>query len=76
MIDCAMNRTKVLRGSQLPHAKLTEQDVAHINALVDHRDELRRQLRELTNAKLAEKFGVHVRIIDRITAGETWGHVV
>lgn len=75
MIDCAMNRTKVKRGSELPHSKLNEDDVAKINALIEHREALKRQARELSNSKLAEKFDVHVRTIDRIGTGETWGHV-
>ena len=75
MIDDPMNRTKVLRGSQLPHAKLTESDVRLINQLIDERNELLRQAKSLTNAAIADKFGVHVRTIDRISTGESWGHV-
>ena len=76
MIDSTDNRYKVLRGSQLPQAKLTEDDVRLIHELVSERDELKRQLAGLTNAKIAEKFGVHRRTIDRVTALEGWGHVV
>lgn len=75
MIDSPLNRLKVARGSQLPQAKLDEAAVALIRQLIAERDELKRQASELTNAKLAEKFGVHVRSIDRISAGESWGHV-
>jgi len=69
------NRLKVKRGSQLPHAKLTEDDVALIWQLVEERDRHKAAAAALTNAKLAEKFGVHVRTIDRVTTGENWGHV-
>lgn len=75
MIDDPLNRTKVLRGSQLPQAKLHEDDVQLILQLVAHRDDLKRQLCLMTNERIAEKFNVHRRTIDRITAGEAWGHV-
>jgi hypothetical protein len=75
MKDDVLNRTKVKRGSQLPWAKLTEDDVALIRAMVDEREATKARLRDVTNAKIAEKFGVHVRTIDRVTTGEGWGHV-
>lgn len=75
MIDDTHNRLKVKRGSQLPWAKLDEGDVALIRQLVEERERHRQAASELTNAKLAEKFGVHVRTIDRVTTGENWGHV-
>lgn len=76
MIDSTDNRYKVLRGSQLPQSKLTEDDVRLILAVVDERERIKQQLRQMTNAKLAEKFGVHVRTIDRVTACGGWAHVV
>jgi predicted DNA-binding transcriptional regulator YafY len=75
MKDDAMNRTKVLRGSALPHAQLDEHDVETIRALVTEREKLRRRAACLTNQALAEKFGVHVRTIERVLARETWSHV-
>ena len=75
MIDNALNRTRVLRGSQLPHAKLDEKTVADVLYLVEIREQHKRQARALTNARIAEKLGVHRRTIDRITAGESWIHV-
>ena len=75
MIDDPMNRLKVKRGSQLPWSKLNESDVKMIRDLVEARNKLKAELSELTNKKIAEKFEVHVRTIDRITAGEGWGHV-
>jgi len=59
----------------LPHAKLTEDDVKMIRELMAEREYHRRQASHLTNAKIAEKYGVHQRTIDRISAGENWGHV-
>ena len=76
MIDDCLNRTKVKRGSELPQSKLNESDVQLILGLVLHRDELKNQLKVLTNQSIADKFDVSLRTIDRITSGETWGHVV
>lgn len=75
MKDDNLNRLKVARGSRLPHAKLTESDVSLIWQLIEHREQLKREAAQLTNAKIAEKFGVHVRTIDRVSAGENWTHV-
>ena len=75
MIDDPLNKLKARRGSQLKHAKLCEDDVRLINGLIEHRDSLKKELKQLTNASIAEKFGVHVRTIDRISAGENWTHV-
>jgi len=74
VIDDPLNRTKVLRGSQLPHAKLTEDDVRLIREIVDEREAMRRRLKTMTNAAIARKFGVHLRTIDRVATGETWIH--
>ncbi len=76
MIDNPLNRNKAKRGSQLSHSKLDESDVTQIYGLVKYRNKLRTELASLTNAKIAEKFDVHVRTIDRVTAGENWSHVV
>ena len=75
MKDDAMNRLKVKRGQDLPQSKLTDDDVKMIRQLIEHREELKRQASELTAAKIAEKFGVHIRTIDRVSTGENWGHV-
>ena len=75
MTDDPLNRLKVKRGTELPHAKLTETDVRLVLDAVAEREKLRSQARTLSNKALAERLGVHVRTIDRITAGENWGHV-
>ena len=75
MNDCCLNRTKVKRGEQLPQSKLTEDDVRLILSLIEEREKHKRAASLLTNARIAEKFGVHTRSIDRITAGEAWTHV-
>ena len=75
MVDDPMNRTKVKRGEELPQARLTEGDVRIIRELIEERVRLHKEARALTNKRIAEKFGVHIRTIDRINSGETWGHV-
>lgn len=75
MIDDPLNRTKVRRGSDLPQAKLSEDDVRIIRQLIEQRDTYYAMARSLSNRKIAEKFDVHLRTIDRLSAGETWGHV-
>ena len=75
MIDDPLNRLKVKRGSELPWAKLDETRVAEILCLVAKRAVLLDKARALTNARLAKRFGVSVRTIDRITGGESWTHV-
>lgn len=76
MIDDPLNRIKVKRGSQLPQAKLDEADVEMIIELIEHRNQLRDAAARLTNSTIAEKFGVHRRTIDHISAGEGWAHVL
>lgn len=75
MKDDTLNRLHVKRGSELPQSKLTEADVALIQALVQERRKALELAKSLSNARIAEKFGVHPRTIDRISAGESWGHV-
>lgn len=75
MIDDCLNRTKVKRGSELPWAKLTEDDIRIINEFVKERDRLKIVLKGMTNQAIADKFDVSKRAIDRVVTGETWGHV-
>lgn len=76
MIDDPLNRLKVKRGSQLPWAKLNEDDVRLILEMKDrHKRELERLMATSSNKALAEKFGVHYRTIERITEGRGWTHV-
>ena len=75
MIDDPLNKLKVKRGSALPQSKLSEDDIRLIFQLVADREELKRKAGELTNAKIAEKFGVHLRTIEKAVNGYSWGHV-
>jgi len=76
MIDNPLNRLSVLRGSQLPQAKLTESDVANIRALARYRDSLIAEARTLRNADIAAKFGVSPRTVEKILYCGGWGHVL
>lgn len=75
VIDDCTNRLHVLRGSDLPQAKLNDDDVRLIRAAVRERDRLKREASELSNYALARKFGVHTRTVEKITQGESWAHV-
>lgn len=63
------------RGESLPQSKLTESDVKLILKLVDERESLKKQASDLSNKKLAEKFDVHQRTIEKLLSGKTWRHV-
>lgn len=76
MIDDPLNRLSVKRGSQLPHAKLNEEQVSEILYSVDLRNRLRERASTLSNKALAKKYGVHYRTIERVVQGETWGYVL
>lgn len=75
MVDDPLNRLRVKRGSELPHAKLNEKLIKKIRKTVAERERLKVVLSGMTNAAIAKEHGVHVRTIDRITAGENWHHV-
>ena len=67
----------IKHGSELPHAKLNEDDVKSIRSDVRQRENLRNYIDDhLTNQALAEKYRVHVRTIERIVQFETWNHVL
>lgn len=53
------------RGNDLPHAKLTAQDVQAIR--INRHGETARQL--------AARYGVHVRTIDKVRNRHTWSHI-
>ena len=51
----------------LPARKLTNDDITLVRDLVEYRENLKAELKELTNEKIGEKFGVHSNTIYRIT---------
>lgn len=64
------------RGQDLPQAKLLDLDVIAIRSAVVQRQNLRNHIAQnLSNEALAQKFGVHVRTIEKVTQRETWGHI-
>jgi hypothetical protein len=73
--DDPLNRLKMKRGSDLPQSKLDETKVKEIRLIVEVRERMREELKAMTNAAIAEKYGVHYRTVDRITAFENWNHV-
>lgn len=63
------------RGADRYNAKLTDADVPLILALRAERERLLAQARELTDAKIAEKFDVHPNVVWKIGNGAAWIHV-
>ena len=54
---------------------LTLDDIKLIKLLLGEKDELKEQLKKLSNRKIAEKFNVNRRTIDRIQSGETYSDI-
>ena len=63
------------RGSLHYRAKFNESEVRMILELIEHREKLKAECLELTNRKLADKFEVHPRTIEKIAQGRSWTHV-
>lgn len=63
----AAKKGRMSRGSKNTNAKLTEQDVSRIKALLKT---------EVSQQKIADMFGVCQTVISCISLGKTWGHVV
>lgn len=80
MVDVLMDRREYLvrarelapRGMQLPQTKLMPLDVAEIRRIAAERERMRQEITErMSNAALAERFGVHVRTIEKALSMET-----
>lgn len=64
------------RGTEMPQAKLTEDDVIDIRSVKKQRDSLLAHIREnLSNEALSKKYGIHPRTLEKILSRETWSHV-
>ncbi|MDE1715792.1 hypothetical protein PWG14_25320 [Chromobacterium amazonense] len=64
------------RGQQLPHARLTDHDIAQIQRMHARKQRLVAHLNaRYSAAGLARQFGVSQRAIERVLARETWAHV-
>ena len=75
MIDNPLNRTVSSRGSRHYNSKLVESDILLIRELADHRKKLLSEAANITNKKIADKFGVSRHTIEKIIAVESWSHV-
>ncbi len=63
------------RGKDLPQSKLDESSVNLIRELHAYKvAEIKKLNDSLSAAGLAEKFGVHVRTIEKALRYETWKH--
>lgn len=65
MEDNAVNCLKVKRGEELPHSKLTENDVKRI----------RLNKYGWTAKQWAEFYGLHIRTIEHVQSYRSWRHV-
>lgn len=64
------------RGSELPHSKLTPEQVEEMRSARRQRMALMEHIKaNLSNEALARKHGVHVRTVEKVVTGETWCHV-
>ena len=69
-------RSIARRGVALTHSKLTIAEVLEIRQAKANRLELLAHIAEtLSNAALAEKYGVHQRTIEKVLSYETWSHI-
>lgn len=68
-------KTNHKRGTEHYKAKLTPEDVILIRKLAEERVMHVNQARELSNKKIAEKFGVNASTIDKIVNIRAWAHI-
>lgn len=62
------------RGRNRWNAKLSDEDVTLIRALIAERERLLAEARKLTDKKIADKFGVHRNTIWKAAKYESWKH--
>lgn len=55
--------------------KLTPAAIIEIREAVRLREDLSKRASRLSNAALAEQYGVHQRNVEKVINGETWRHV-
>lgn len=66
----------VLRGQELGQARLCDLDVIAIRSAARQRASLLAHIHaNLTNAAIAQQFGVHVRTVEKVIARESWSHL-
>jgi hypothetical protein len=65
-----------MRGQDLGQSKLNEDAIDAIRSAKKQRDALRLHIKSnLSNEAMALAYGVHVRTVEKVLMGETWGHV-
>lgn len=76
MKDDVLNRLKVKRGADLTQSKLTEAQVKEMRTLHSQYRQAIRDLNDEFSARgLAKRYGVHVRTIEKVLSGVSWGHL-
>lgn len=72
----ADNVTKFKRGSELPWAKMTEEDVRRARReYSEGRQKLARLQRYYSVQGLADRFGISKPAMEKILSRQTWEHV-
>lgn len=70
------HRLTCLRGSKLPQAKLTEDDVRRARLeYLEGRRKIAALQRHYSVEGLADRFGVSKPAMEKALSGRTWGHV-
>jgi len=64
-----------VRGERCHNAKMSADRVREIRAAIERRKQIDEERAKLTNAALADRYGIHVRNLEKIARGETWRHV-
>lgn len=68
--------SKYKRGSQLPQAKMTEEDVRRARSeYADGRAKLNRLMRYFSVEGLAERYGISKPAMEKILYRQTWEHI-
>ena len=66
-----------LRGEDLPHSKLSENDVYEIRSMIKQKEKMRKYIKEnLSNDAISQKFNVHIRTIEKISNYSSWAHLI
>lgn len=73
-----MGRRYIVRkdDGRIKQRSLEDQDVSLIRALVREREELKEKVRQLSDKKLGEKFGVSPTTISQVANFHCYKHVV
>lgn len=65
------------RGQELPQSKLMDIEIIEIRSMIKQKENLKKYIKEnLSNEAIAKKFNVHYRTIEKISAYETWTHLI